>query len=91
MNQTPAQIVSEFKEKLDKFRKQSVVITKEYREAEEKVKHHLLLCQLKHQPVNLNILASYPKAKQFIEKISSIQNQIVTLRRDYQKILKEIK
>jgi hypothetical protein len=46
MAQTPAQILSEFIQKLEGLKSRSLAITDQYLKAKEKVLHHITLCKL---------------------------------------------
>lgn len=87
MPQSPAQVLADFDKKLEKLKIQSLEVTEAYRLAKEKVEHHVLLCKLKHHPINLNVIASYPKIEEYIKNISILQKEIVKLRNYYQKLL----
>ncbi len=90
MPANPAQLLGEFTNKLDELKKKSLQIISDYYKNKEKVQHHLLACKLKHNPINLGIIASYPKADIFIKQISDIQKEIILLRNDYLAILRNI-
>lgn len=87
MVQTPAQILAEFRQKLDDLKNKSLIISGEYYKAKEKVIHHVTICKLQHKPVNLNIISSYPKIHNYIQEITSIQDEIIKLRNHYQNLL----
>ena len=87
MVQKTVQIINDYQSKLEEIKKTSIQLTDEYNKAKEKVLHHLTLCKLKHKPVNMSIIASYPNAEKYISAISKLQKEIIRLRNENLQLL----
>lgn len=65
-------------------------ISEEYMSAKDKVLHHKLLSKVINKSPDPKILSDLPSIQKYISNITAVEDEIIKLRDEYQKLLKSL-